>query len=353
MSIKSKTIIEAIDLFCGAGGLTCGLNKTGKIQVVCGLDADPKCEYPFVRNNKTKFIHKEIEKTTPKEIVPFFSKDAIRVLAGCAPCQTFSKYNPKANSDDTRWNLLLEFSRLVKAIKPEFVTMENVPGLVKQDVFHHFTSTLEKAKYKIWWDIIDCSQYGLPQQRRRLVLLASRLGKISLLPPGKCNSVSTSVRNAIGHLPRIEAGEICSTDDLHRARNLSPINLNRIKKSSPGRTWRDWPKKLIAECHKRSAGKTYPSVYGRMAWDSPSPTITTQFFGYGNGRFGHPEQDRAISLREGAILQGFPDDYEFSAPDEPISFETIGRLIGNAVPVKLGEIIGISLLHHYKNHLRN
>jgi len=140
------------------------------------------------------------------------------------------------------------------------------------------------------------------------------------------------------------------TDRLHQSAGLDPINLKRIKASVPGGTWRDWPKDLVAECHKKRSGKTYPSVYGRMVWDAPSPTITTQFYGFGNGRFGHPEQNRAISLREGAVLQSFPKSYKFVAPGTPISFTSVGRLIGNSVPVKLGKAIGQSFVDHARQH---
>lgn len=142
-------------------------------------------------------------------------------------------------------------------------------------------------------------------------------------------------------------------DSLHQAAGLSPLNMKRIKASVPGGSWKHWEEDLIADCHKRSTGKTYPSVYGRMEWDEPAPTMTTQYFGFGNGRFGHPEQNRAISLREGAILQSFPKGYRFVPPGSPIYCKTIGRLIGNAVPVKLGEAIGKTLMAHVKEHAKS
>jgi DNA (cytosine-5)-methyltransferase 1 len=122
--------------------------------------------------------------------------------------------------------------------------------------------------------------------------------------------------------------------------------MERMRASKPGGTWRDWPSHLVAECHRKPTGKTYPGVYARMAWDEPSPTLTTQFYGFGNGRYGHPEQDRAISLREGAILQGFPKRYSFVKKGEPVHFKVLGRLIGNAVPVTLGRVIGKSVKAH-------
>jgi DNA (cytosine-5)-methyltransferase 1 len=342
--------IEAVDLFCGAGGLTCGLAKSSHIRVRCGIDIDPTCEFPYTKNNQCRFIRKRVEHITVEEISKFFLSDKPKLLAGCAPCQTFSNYyNPKNESTDSRWELLSEFARLVDGVKPEFVTMENVPGLRKHSVFDKFIKVLEKNRYYIWHNVIDCSFYGLPQRRKRLVLLASKLGKISLLSPEETDSVSVNVRDAIGPLERIVAGEASTFDPLHRSRNLTERNLVRIQHTQEGGGWRDWPQHLMLKCHQKECGKSFGSVYGRMKWNAPSPTITTEFYGLGNGRFGHPEQDRAISLREGAILQGFPADYQFVPPDKPLLFTTIGRLIGNAVPVRLGEVIGMSFGRHLKN----
>jgi DNA (cytosine-5)-methyltransferase 1 len=159
-------------------------------------------------------------------------------------------------------------------------------------------------------------------------------------------SPAATVRSAIGHLRPIEAGEADPNDRLHSASKLSDLNMRRIRASSPGGTWREWDRSLLAACHRKESGGSYPSVYGRMEWDSPAPTITTQCFGYGNGRFGHPEQDRAISLREAAILQTFPEGYKFLGDGERPSFSKFGRLIGNAVPVRLAEVVAKSVLQH-------
>ena len=177
-----------------------------------------------------------------------------------------------------------------------------------------------------------------------MVLLASLHGPIRMIDP--THSKPRTVRQAIGRLRPLEAGESAPRDRLHVASALSPKNLARIRASKPGGTWRDWPRHLIADCHRTDSGRTYPSVYGRMEWDKPAPTMTTQCFGYGNGRFGHPEQDRAISLREAAILQSFPRNYEFVPPGEPVQFTPIGRMIGNAVPVELGRAIARSISRH-------
>ena len=189
--------------------------------------------------------------------------------------------------------------------------------------------------------------YGLAQSRKRHVLLASKFGDIKLIAPTHLNQQCT-VKDVIAHLRPIKAGEIDSQDPLHRASVLSPLNMERIKASRPDGTWKDWPDYLVAECHKKSSGVTYSGVYGRMSWDRPSPTMTTLCTGFGNGRFGHPEQDRAISLREAALLQSFPASYQFIGKDNPGTMKDIARMIGNAVPVVLGEVIGVSFIEHLK-----
>lgn len=342
---KVKNKIYAADIFCGAGGLTNGLESVG-IDVRLGVDIDSACHFPYSYNNNAKFLLRSVEDLQVQDIEEVLPKDGLRLLAGCAPCQTFSTYNRKADQSDKRWWLLLEFLRLVRDMSPELVTMENVPELIKQSVFKDFVRELEKQNYYVNYSVVKCAEYGIPQERKRLVLLASKIGPIEMLSPSVLGESIKTVREAIGDLPPLTAGQIYEEDPLHQSAALSPLNLQRIKASRPGGTWRDWKEELITACHKKNSGKSYPGVYGRMSWDQPAPTMTTQFYGYGNGRFGHPEQDRAISLREGAIFQGFPRDYMFTQPGDPITKNTVGRLIGNAVPVKLGEVIGRSILHH-------
>ncbi|MFQ2616851.1 DNA cytosine methyltransferase [Aeromonas caviae] len=336
--------LACIDLFCGAGGLTHGLTSEG-IPVVAGIDVDPACRHPFETNNGATFIKEDVSHSTPEMLQNLFGDAEIRILAGCAPCQPFSTYSQRYDTvGSQRWSLLNEFARLVCGTLPDIVTMENVPTVQKHEVYDNFVTTLTKLGYEVWHDIVDCSRYGLPQRRHRMVLLASRLGPIELIQPTQDSP--RTVREAIGGLPAIAAGTSLSSDPLHTASGLSQLNLERIRVSRPGGTWRDWPNHLIADCHRRDTGRTYPGVYGRMSWNESAPTLTTQFYGFGNGRFGHPEQDRAISLREGAILQGFPADYSFVPEGEQIRFGALGRMIGNAVPVTLGKVIGRSILQH-------
>lgn len=335
--------IKAVDLFCGVGGLTHGLTKAG-IEVVAGIDIDPACRYPYEENNTGKFIEKDINLISAKEVSSLLHGADITLLAGCAPCQPFSTYSRsgRESRQNNDWQLVEAFGRLIQKIQPDLVTMENVPQLLKHPVFEKFLTYLDG--YSVRWSIIQGVDIGLPQTRKRLVLLASKLGEDAL--EIEATNERKTVRNAIGKLPSINAGESDPFDPLHTAPRLTPKNLERIKNSKQGGSWRDWPDELRAACHRKNSGNTYPSVYGRMSWDQPSPTITTQCYGYGNGRFGHPVQNRAISLREAAILQSFPLKYKFVPPGASVRFSTLGRLIGNAVPVLLGEAVGKTLIAH-------
>ncbi|MGV1957782.1 DNA cytosine methyltransferase [Agrobacterium sp. 22-214-1] len=339
--IGNKTAV--VDLFCGAGGLAYGLKSAG-LGVKAGVDMDPSCRHPIEHNTDAIFECRDVSDIEASDLDKWFGDAEVRVLAGCAPCQPFSTYSQSRKSVDDRWKLLRQFQRLALAVRPEIVTMENVPGLATQQVWKEFVAALREADYKVSWREVACEEYEIPQSRKRLVLLASLLGPIELRKPEQTNVVT--VREAIGELPPIKAGESSPDDPLHTSSALTATNLQRIRASVPGGTWRDWPKELRADCHTKDSGKTYPSVYGRMEWNRPAPTMTTQCYGFGNGRFGHPEQDRAISLREAAILQSFPESYSFIPDREKVTFSRLGTLIGNAVPPKLGEAIGRSILYH-------
>ncbi len=340
--------ITAVDLFCGIGGLTKGLLLSG-INVSAGIDIEASCQYAYERNNHTRFITADVTTLTSNTINELFPENHVRVLVGCAPCQPFSNYSTRYRKDgytDDKWRLLYSFSNLITEILPDIVSMENVPQLAKQEVFFDFINMLNNLDYHVSWSIVHCPDYGVPQKRNRLVLLASRLGEIRIIPPLYDKERYRTVRDAIGDLPELNDGATDPNDLMHTASRLSLINRERILNSLPNGTWRDWDDNLQLHCHKKATGKSYPSVYGRMNWDEPSPTITTQFYGYGNGRFGHPEQNRALSLREGAILQSFPPDYIFINPNVRINKRQIGIQIGNAVPVELGRAIGLSILEH-------
>lgn len=336
-----------VDLFCGVGGLTCGLEQAG-LDVVAGYDLDASCEYTYTYNNDAIFINRNIEDVTGIEIKRLLRGYDVKILAGCAPCQPFSshqkdKKNRKKHKD---WKLLYQFGRLVREVKPHIVSMENVPELEKEQVFLDFVKVLEELKYNIEYEVINAADYGVPQRRKRLLLLASRIKKIHFINP--THQIPVTVREVIGHLPPIAAGVQNANDNLHITSTLSDVNIRRIQHSVPGGTWRDWPEELVLKCHKKVSGQSYSSVYGRMQWDEVAPTITTQFIGYGTGRFGHPVQDRALTLREGAMIQTFPQEYSFVPQGEEVILKNVARHIGNAVPPRLGEVIGLSIIEHCK-----
>lgn len=340
--------IEAVDLFCGVGGLTHGIEKTG-INVLAGIDIDPTCKYAYETNNNAKFILSDIAEYNSSDLLKLYTNESVRLLMGCAPCQPFSKLQ-KNNIDkniDSKWGLLYSFLNHIKSTNPHIISMENVPELEKEQVFLDFKNQIIALGYKVDYKVVDSSEYGVPQRRKRLLFLASIFGNIELLEPNHKDNKIT-LRDAIYNLPPIKAGESSEIDPLHKASSLSSINLRRIQNSVPGGTWKDWPEDLLLECYKKKSGQSFTSVYGRMTWDDVSPTLTTQFNRYGTGRYGHPEQDRALSLREGAILQSFPRDYQFVQNSNYVIGD-IARQIGNAVPVKLGEVIGLSVLRHIQS----
>lgn len=342
--------VAAIDLFCGAGGLSYGLQEAG-ISVVAGVDIDAACRYPFETNIGGSFLEMRVEDLTAEHLEQLWPEDSIRLLAGCAPCQPFSPYRRGIDtSDEKQWPLLGEFGRLVRETEPELVTMENVPRIRSTQVFKDFVSELEDLGYHVDWRSCRGVDYRLAQTRRRLVLTASRLGP-SAVPRGEDGKgTPKTVREEIEGLPAVAAGGADPDDPLHKSRALSPLNLKRIAASSPGGTWEEWPEELRAPCHRKDSGSTFRNVYARMEWDKPSPTITTLAYNFGSGRFGHPEQNRPITLREAAMLQGFPRKYEFVRDDDPVHFLGLGRLIGNAVPPPLAKAVGEALVAHLREH---
>ena len=335
---KRRVKIHAVDIFCGIGGLTHGIAKEG-VVVKAGFDIDPSCKYAYEENNPgAKFVPADVRKLRFCDIAPYYKGADVKVLVGCAPCQPFSAHTRKigtaSRSDDC--SLLGEFGRLVKEGEPDIVSMENVPGLVRHQAFGDFVAMLEKLGYKCDSDVVSCLDYGIPQTRTRLVLLASRLGEISLLrrPRWKAEVVADRIKG----MPEIGGGH--RRDKAHIALELSEVNKRRIRQSKPGGSWKDWDSSIVNKCHREAY---YPAPYGRMRWDAPAPTITTQFCYYSTGRFGHPTQHRTISVREAAMLQTFPRWYKLAERGEPIVVRDMARHIGNAVPVKLAKAIGKSI----------
>ncbi|PWU54780.1 DNA (cytosine-5-)-methyltransferase [Micromonospora sp. S4605] len=340
--------ISAVDLFCGVGGLSHGLQDAG-IHVAAGVDLDRTCDYPYRTNIRAPFHRRDVRDITVDELAAMWPTKAVRVLAGCAPCQPFSSYRRGVDtSQEAQWPLVDEVRRLVEGTLPEIVTMENVPRIGSTPIFADFVARLRKLGYWVDFDSCYCPAYGVPQHRRRMVLVASLLGDIAVPKGAIAPADYATVRQAIGTLPPVGNGETHPDDRLHKSRTLNELNLERIKRSKPGGTWEEWPEELRAPCHRKASGATFRNVYARMVWDEPSPTITTLAYNFGAGRFGHPEQDRAITLREAANLQSFPPGYEFVAPGEPVQFAPLGRLIGNAVPPRLASAVGDAIVEHVR-----
>lgn len=351
---KLKPRFEVVDLFCGIGGLSYGL-KTAGFHILAGYDLDWTCQYAYETNTGGKFNYRDVNTITGDEINKLYSKrkNTIRVLAGCAPCQPFSSYAFKnKQKDPNKYDLLYQFGRLVEEVRPDIVTMENVTQILNfkaKPVLQDFIDKLKSLKYSVDARPVFCPDYGIPQTRKRLVLLASRLGEIKLIPPTHDKAHYITLREIIGDLPPLEDGETFPNDPLHRAKSLTPINKQRIKATPYGGSWRDWPDELKLQCHKTKRGASFGSVYGRMVWEKPAPTMTTQCTGLGNGRFGHPEQNRAITAREAALIQTFPMNYKFFEDEKNVSIVKASRYIGNAVPPRLGEVIAVSIKQHIRN----
>lgn len=350
-----KKNIKAVDFFCSGGGMTCGLLQAG-INVVAGIDNDITCKDTYETNNpNAKFIHADVFKLKEIDLekqLGIKRNDDQLILVGCSPCQFWSIIRTNKTKSAKSRNLLTEFHRFVTYFHPGYVLVENVPGILgKKDKsgLDKFVSSLEEQGYAVHYEIINMNDYGVPQSRRRFSLIATRVSKskISLKPIKGDKPV---LKNFIGKengFKTVSAGFKDETSFNHTVAGLSEKNLNRLKLTPKnGGSWLDWAdnKEL-----KRSSyqGQGFKDNYGRMSWEKPSPTITTKFFSISNGRFAHPDENRAISIREGATLQTFPKNYVFCVK----SISDAARMIGNAVPPlfakQLGEVI---LRSHEQNN---
>lgn len=351
--------IAAFDFFCGCGGTSRGFQNAG-IDIAFALDIDPDVKSTFTLNfPETTFCHKSITKLTVSDLQPTIDKhkDSYKLFCGCAPCQPFTKQNTESPKRDRRKSLLSRFGIIIEEFKPDFVFVENVPGLQKvpkrkRGPFPAFKELLQKMGYYITYGVVAVQDYGAPQLRRRFILLASKHGEIKIPTPthGKDrDNPYQTVRNAIADLPAIAAGETYLEPNVlnHRAAELSELNMKRIKESAPdGGGRNNWPKELWPACYTRTNenGQTHSGhtdCYGRLWWDKPATGLTTRCISYSNGRFGHPEQDRAISVREAARLQGFDDEFEFTG-----NLNSMAKQIGNAVPVDLAYAMGRHFMKH-------
>jgi len=350
--------IAVFDFFCGCGGTSRGFQKAGT-DIAFAMDIDPDAESTFIKNfPETLFCNKSITQLADRDIKPTLGKYTgyYTLFCGCAPCQPFTKQNTESPRREKRRSLLLRFGAVIQKYKPDFVFVENVPGLQKvpkhkRGPFPAFRDLLEACGYHLAYAVVAAQDYGAPQLRRRFVLLASRHGEICIPPRthgrDRDNPYKT-VRDAIADLPAISAGEKYDDKNIrnHRAAELSELNMRRIRASvADGGGRNNWPKALLPKCYKqRKDGSMYTGhtdCYGRLWWDRPATGLTTRCISYSNGRFGHPKQNRAISVREAARLQGFDDEFEFLG-----SLNAMARQIGNAVPVDLAHAMGTQFLTH-------
>lgn len=345
--------LKAVDFFCSGGGMTCGLKQAG-IDVIAGIDNDPSCKETYEKNNVgSKFICEDVFTLKEQDLVQRLSlkkNDDNLILIGCSPCQYWSIIRTNKTKSTKSKNLLIEFNRFVDFLNPGYVLVENVPGiLTRKDKsgLDNFIASLESKGYKVHFDIVNMNHYGVPQSRRRFSLLATRLHEKSIFPtPNRSNFPKVKdVLGAKNGFRKVSPGHRDKTVFHHSTANIIEKNILRLKKTpKSGGSWKDWAndKKLKRMSY---AGNGFPDNYGRMSWDKPAPTITTKFVSISNGRFAHPEEDRGLSIREGATLQTFPKSYIF--PSESIGLAA--KIIGNAVPPLFAKSLGETIVKAHSN----
>lgn len=340
--------IALADFFSGCGGTTRGFADAG-ISPLLAVDWDRDAVATFRLNFPgTPVIERDIREVGVADVGKLLrpTSESVMLFAGCAPCQPFAGHRQESPAQDSRSFLLIEFLRFITALDPELIFVENVPGMQRvsasEGPFADFVDELSRT-YHVSYGTVCSADFGVPQTRRRLVLVASRLGPIGLPDPTHGPAAGcphSTVREWIGSLPPITAGQRESGISSHRSMTLSDLNLERIRATPEGGDRRDWPDRLWPDCH-RDGFKGHTDVYGRLSWDRPAPALTTRCISYSNGRFGHPTQDRALSAREAARLQTFPTSFEFAG-----SLTSQARQIGNAVPVVLARHFGRHLVKH-------
>ena len=351
---KSAKQLTAIDLFCGAGGLTVGLKNAG-FRVVAAVELDPDKARTYQRNHpEVKLIIKDIREVTGEDILKLTGLKKIDLVAGCPPCQGFSKLTDKHHRDDERNQLVLQMSRLVKELDPTVCMMENVPGLSQRGLplLSVVEGKLRDMDYKVQRGVLQMADFGVPQSRRRLVMLAGKNFEIPLPSPthARVPEKNSSVKPwvTIGDIMKNEEKPITLSAAMaaggpekfnwHVVRNLAPISIERLKATKAGASRLDMPQHLRPECHKNSTG--FENAYGRMSWDEIAPTMTSGCTTLSSGRFGHPKENRTISVREAALIQTFPRNYIFDTD----KIATACQLVGNALPCKFAEAVSLQCL---------
>lgn len=346
--------IHVFDFFSGCGGTCKGFQDAG-MKIIFAIDSDSGSQETF-RNNFpcTNLIPQKIENVDVQDIQSIVASSQPHpiLFSVSAPCQPYTNQKTIKPLEDSRIGLLDEFLKFVQRYLPDYIFLENVPGLQKFNIgegpFARFIATLDIYGYEYEHNIIRAQDYGVPQKRKRLILIASRLGKIKL--PAKTHGPNTPnpqysrVVEWIGDLPPIEAGSSHLIMLNHVAASLSPTNRERIMNTPEGGGRKDWPEKLMLKCHSNGY-EGHTDVYGRMSWDRPASCLTTRCTSISNGRFGHPDQNRAISVREAACLQTFPRDFLFYG-----GITSMARQIGNAVPPILAQHMGKAFIDHFLVH---
>lgn len=318
----------AIDLFSGCGGLTLGLKLAG-FRVIGAIETDALAVETYRANHDRIVIwQRDIRKLPVTEVMRHLKlrRGQLDLLAGCPPCQGFSTMttlNGQLVRKDPRNDLVYEFIRFVRGLRPKAVMMENVPGLVRKKRFRKVVATLENMGYRCAHDILDAADYGVPQRRRRMILVA---GLGAEIPFGKPARSRNTVRDAIADLARTTKRR---RDGLHREMERRSPRVIRMITMVPkdGGSRRDLPERFKLKCHRSCTG--FKDVYGRMRWDDVAPTITSGCVNPSKGRFLHPSRNRTITLREAAILQAFPRRYYFSLAKGKFA---AAEMIGNALP---------------------
>jgi len=343
--------IRAVDAFAGAGGLGLGLSRAG-MELLYSFDLDPVAIATQTLNpdyGTHRAEVRDVKHLLRGRLLDLLGieRGALDVLAGGPPCQGFSVQRGKSTSDDPRNELVAAYAQLIDEVYPRVFLMENVPGLAGKrggDALAELWRVTDRLGYRIHQKIVDAQDFGVPQRRKRLVVIGVRpdVSDSFSWPDARPESAIT-VRDTIEQLPQ-PGSTAAAKLPLHRADRPSPLNIERLKVLKPGQGRDFLPEHLLAACHKRTSSSIgHRNVYGRMAWDEVSPTITARFDSFTRGKFGHPEQLRSISLLEGALLQSFPIDYLFAGNKVEIA-----RQIGNAVPPRMAESLGIAIIHVLK-----
>lgn len=356
VKIKNRNKLKAVDFFCSGGGMSYGMQDAG-IEIFAGIDFDENCKATYEANIKgAKFILADVFDLKESELEDMLSlkkNDDELILIGCSPCQFWSIINTDKTKSMKSKNLLVEFSRFVKYFRPGYVVIENVPGVLRkkeESGLDEFIEWLNNNGYgNPHFKVHNVNDYGVPQSRKRFTLIATRLSKEEVKPL-ECEGKRTVVKDVLGvdnGFYKIEAGHKDTTDFLHTVPSLSIVNkkrLEKVAKNGGNRLGFANDSELQLDCFI-GRDDSFKDTFGRLWWDKPSPTITTKFFSISNGRFVHPEEDRALSIREGATLQSFPLTYKFKGT----SIANIARMIGNAVPPKYATAIGKAIIQNHRN----